>query len=234
MTRSTGSGRWHARTDLRGRRFHRLIVRAYGPPDKLRRTTYVCDCDCGTVGFLVASQALIRNATKSCGCFRREHSRKMGSTRGTHGMYKTPEYAAWNAMVRRCTVPTHRSWARYGGRGITVCPQWLKFENFFADMGVRPSSTHSIERKKNDAGYEPNNCIWGTKVQQMRNRSNTRKITFEGRTLPLMEWAEKTGLPHYVLRSRLKAGWPIEEAITTQLSGTSTTTAPRRFLALTR
>jgi hypothetical protein len=81
-----------------------------------------------------------------------------------------PEYSVWSDMRRRCFTPTHKNYAGYGGRGITVCPRWNSFTTFLADMGPRPSPKHSIDRKDNDGNYEPANCRWATQPEQIRNR----------------------------------------------------------------
>jgi hypothetical protein len=73
-------------------------------------------------------------------------------------------------MRRRCNNPDHADYHRYGARGITVCERWNSFDNFIADMGPKPTKDHSIERVENDKGYSPDNCIWGTKLEQGRNR----------------------------------------------------------------
>jgi hypothetical protein len=74
-------------------------------------------------------------------------------------------------MKQRCLNPNHDSYPRYGGRGIRVCDRWLaSFEDFLADMGRKPSDTHSIDRKDNDGHYDPGNCRWATGVEQQANR----------------------------------------------------------------
>lgn len=84
-----------------------------------------------------------------------------------HGLSGTPEYRAWKNIIYRCTNPEHVHYRHYGGRGITVCEEWLKNPASFIDyMGPRPSLHHSVGRIKNDRGYEPGNVRWETPAQQ--------------------------------------------------------------------
>lgn len=105
----------------------------------------------------------------------------------THLMSKTPTYQSWNSMIRRCTDVKRTNYRHYGGRGIKVCQRWLdSFENFLADMGVRPPDT-SLDRRENDGNYEPGNCKWSTRKEQSNNRrkrARTKTVCSKGHQLP--------------------------------------------------
>jgi hypothetical protein len=119
-------------------------------------------------------------------------------------------------MLARCLTPSDKYYPRYGGRGITVCPEWREFLNFYHDMGPRPSKGHSIDRIDNNGPYEPGNCRWATWTEQERNRRNNRLLTINGETLPVSAWAEKTGVPAGKIYLRLRYGIPPEKAIQAQ------------------
>lgn len=92
-----------------------------------------------------------------------------------HGMRSFPEYENWHNMKQRCLNPSFYGYGNYGGRGITICEQWVKsFVAFYEDMGPRPSPSHSVDRIDNDKGYSPDNCRWATKTVQIVNRRMNR------------------------------------------------------------
>lgn len=155
------------------RREESLIGRMYGARTVVDRVRvdgalrWVCRCACGKLSY-VETRSLVSRPTYSCGCVRVE---KMKLRNTTHGMTKTPEYAAWDSLRQRCKNKTSSAYKDYGGRGIKVCDRWLhSFENFYSDMGPRPSSSHSIDRVDNNGDYTPDNCRWATTKEQGGNK----------------------------------------------------------------
>ena len=109
-----------------------------------------------------------------------------------HGMARTSEYAAWIQIKQRCFNPNDKSYSNYGGRGIKICNRWKNsFENFFTDMGMKPTPRHSIDRIENDGDYCPDNCKWSDSKDQANNRRSNRFITIDSDTLTIAQWAKK-------------------------------------------
>lgn len=173
----------------------------------------VCVCDCGTEK-PVRHEKLLNGSSKSCGCLAIDllttHGHTAKSTRKN-----SHEYWIWNMVVQRCTNPSVKNWNDYGGRGITVCDSWLKFENFFADMGKRPTTLHSLERIDNSLGYSKENCKWATRAEQARNKRNNRMLTIDGETRHLADWCREYGIGHTIVISRINRGWNERDAVTT-------------------
>ena len=119
---------------------------------------------------------------------------------------RSAEYETWASIIKRCTNPKFRHFARYGGRGITVCERWRSYENFLADMGRKPSPAHSIERVDNDRGYEPDNCLWVTDFEQANNKRNNRWIEAFGTRMTASQWSHDTGVPVVTILARLRVG----------------------------
>ena len=167
-------------------------------------------CDCGYVIEVLAS-SVRRGNTKSCGCIRREG----GPKNRKHGMSSSNIYNAWHKMLMRCINPTLKAYPYYGGRGITICERWHKFENFYADMGPRPSPQHSIERIDNDGNYCPENCKWITRAEQNANKRNNIVVEWGGEKMCLAEAARRIGIGYTTLKRRIvELKWPTERALT--------------------
>jgi hypothetical protein len=199
--------------DLTDLRVGRLIVLQRS--HKVRgREFWLCRCDCGTEKALWKHH-LLKSAVKSCGCLRREVTAHKNTKHGQGGRgRKTPEYLAWVGMHTRCTNPQGTGYENYGARGITICDRWREsFENFLTDMGPRPSSAHSVERKDNNRGYEPDNCVWATRVEQANNRRNNRVVTYKGQRLTIVQAAALAGIPAQNVYDRLHLGWSEERAL---------------------
>lgn len=147
-----------------GQKFGRLTVTGEAPIHPYG-WAWECLCDCGKT--IVTRKSGVRNGhTTSCGCRQKDVQAKRLYR---HGLARSALYTTWAGMLQRCYNTKSTAYYLYGRRGITVCERWKTFENFAADMGERPSPTHSIDRKDNDKGYSPDNCRWATKKQQSQN-----------------------------------------------------------------
>jgi hypothetical protein len=193
------------RIDVVGLRFGRLEVIDDANPSSGRRRVK-CRCDCGNEA--VVDPRLLRNGrTKSCGCLQKEKVAITARSMTKHGMTKSPEYNSWTKMKRRCLSPADAKYPLYGGRGIGVCERWLHdFEAFFADVGERPSSTHSLDRIDVNGNYEPGNCRWATPSEQSRNKQKHRLVRHEGVEMPLSQACELAGVNYRSALSRINAG----------------------------
>lgn len=166
--------------NLAGQVFGRLTVVSLSADrgDTGRRTYWNCQCQCGTVKS-IRSDILKRGTTVSCGCYNVEQVKR---THTKHAMCGTPEYNAWVNMRSRCYNKKSRHYKNYGGRGITVCDEWREsFEAFFAEVGLRPSPDHEIDREENDKDYVPGNVQWSLRVDNQKNRRCSKNWIVDGK-----------------------------------------------------
>lgn len=196
--------------DLVGQRFGRLTVESFSHMHV--GAFWNCRCECGT-SLTVSSNNLRRGNSKSCGCLSREIT---GSRFRRHGMSRTRLHRIWGGMLMRCSYEKNGNYDRYGGRGISVCQEWQSSFESFRDWaianGYRDDLT--IDRIDSNGNYEPGNCRWEPLAVQARNTSGNRRITHNGETRCLAEWAEITGLKAATIRNRIEVlGWSIERAL---------------------
>ena len=166
--------------DLTGQRFNRLSVISRAGTDKRGEARWECLCDCGNKTVVLGSH-LRRGETQSCGCFAKERSRETIMripNRGhyTHRGSKTRLYQIWYNMKTRCLNPNNRAFKWYGAVGITICPEWMQFENFqrwALQSGYKEDLT--IERKNPFGNYEPSNCTWIPKSEQRQNQRRSKQ-----------------------------------------------------------
>lgn len=194
------------KTDITGYRFGRLVILREDVGNTKSGRHWMCQCDCGRTS-VASTENLNRGHTRSCGCLWSE-------TLTTHGKSTTPEYVAWANMIQRCNNPANPNFKYYGDRGVTVCAPWVdSFDNFYADMGERPGTDHSIERRDVNGNYEPDNCYWATPLVQANNKRSNVRQELGNVSLTIAQLSNQSEVDYQTIRERLKRGIPVEEAI---------------------
>ncbi len=157
----------------------------------------VAVCDCGR------ERTLFANGVKqnSRGCPRCSRLSMTGvGFKERHGMYQTAIYRTWQKMISRCSNPNNPRYAAYGGRGIVVSEEWRTFENFYHDMGEKPSPKHSLDRIDNNSGYCKENCRWATGFEQYRNRRGNVFVEVLGKRMIFSDAMKFLGLNSSTVR----------------------------------
>jgi hypothetical protein len=153
--------------DRTGQVFGKLTVLSQAGRDTLKKVLWRCKCECSEET-VVVSGSLVTGNTTSCGCDRGNYK---------HGGSGKGSYNTWRAMVRRCTIQTDKDYPRYGGVGVSVCPAWLGYNQFVADMG-EPEGDETLDRINTYGNYEPYNCRWaGVKTQNRNTRLRVNSTT---------------------------------------------------------
>ena len=130
----------------------------------------------------------------------------------------TTEYKTWSKIKSRCLCPTDAGYKNYGGRGITICDEWIDDPyKFIEDMGEKPEPKHlyGIERIDNNKGYSKDNCKWADKKEQANNRRSNIVVEYNGVSMTIEQWANALGIAGKTLRRRYHLGWSIEKMLTT-------------------
>ncbi len=183
--------------DKRGQRFGKLLVLAmdHDKYETLKKVYWICECDCGRLTSVYTGD-LRTNRPGACGCQQNKIK---------HGLCGTRIHRIHSQMIDRCTNPRNTRYHYYGGRGITVCDEWLESVTaFHRDMGDPPDGM-SLDRINVNGSYCKENCRWATQKQQMRNTTRSKMLTVDGVTKPMVEWAETAGAQDYfVIRSRVR------------------------------
>ena len=200
--------------DITGMRFGRLKVLSFSYMNKFRRAAWKCECDCGTIK-IIDGLHLRQGKILSCGCLHKEITIKASTV---HGMHDTPPYNSWAGMLQRCENPNDPRYKDYGGRGIVVCDNWHDYQKFWNDMKGSYAEGLTIDRIDVNGNYCEENCKWSTQKEQANNRRNNHMLSFNGTTQTLAQWADALGINYDTLRYRIKRGWSVERALTTEVS----------------
>lgn len=194
--------------DLTGNKYNMLTV-LRRLPNRGNNAVWECRCDCGNIT-KVTSGNLKNGSVKSCGCLR------LKSTSTTHNKSNSRLYRIWAAMKQRCYNEDYVAYKNYGGRGISICDEWVNsFENFY-DWAINNgySDSLSIERINVNDNYCPSNCTWVTLTEQAQNRRTCYMFQYNNKTQNLAQWCVDLGLDYKLIHNRIfKLKWSFERAI---------------------
>lgn len=187
--------------DLSGRKFEKLKVIKRVENSKGGATRWLCECECGKEKIAYASD-LKSGHTKSCGC----HKIKcLLNSVNFHGKRHTRLYTTWSNMKQRCYNQNSERYKDYGGRGITVCEEWIHDFMSFYIWAIQNgyAENFTLDRKDNDKGYSPDNCRWATYKEQANNKRNNVLITYKGEIKTLSQWADELKMEYDTLYARI-------------------------------
>jgi hypothetical protein len=178
--------------------FGHWAVLRQNPERRYSHIYYDCRCACGAER-TVGAMHLRSGKSTNCGC---EKAKQTSLAHRTHGMTDTRTYQSWCNMKLRCDNPKAVGYQYWGGRGIGYCVRWKSFDAFLADMGPAPDKM-TLDRIDGSKDYGPDNCRWASVKTQQNNKRSNRRITYQGRTKTLSEWAEELGVDYGALKWRV-------------------------------
>jgi hypothetical protein len=202
-----------------GQKFGRLTVVEFARRGTYRRM-WRCSCSCGEA-VVVATSHLRSGHTRSCGCLltdtlvvrnkSQENRSRVGMRSVKHGLSGSPEYKIYYGARNCCRSTDPAAYAMYGARDIEF--RFANVEEFFAALGPRPSSRHSLDRIDNDGHYEPSNVRWATRREQANNTRRNRVVSAFGQSRSVAQWSAETGFRQKLITARLNSGWLPERAL---------------------
>ena len=198
--------------DLTGQKFGRLTVVRFDHKENGRKY-YLCQCDCGNFK-IVSNHSLKSGNTKSCGCLHKEILIQRNKDNRIHHPENERLLRIWRAMLHRCYKETDEHYDYYGGRGIKVCDDWHDFETFQKwALANGYADNLTIDRLDGNKDYCPENCSWATMTVQNNHKSDTKWLTYKGKTQSLSDWCRELGLDYFRTKTRLNSlGWSVEDA----------------------
>ena len=197
--------------NLKGKKFNKLQVIERVIKENNKQTYWKCICECGDTT-IVTSAHLKNGHTKSCGCLQKEVVKNMMTT---HNLTHTKLFKVWRGIIDRTLYPSNKKYKNYGGRGITICCEWLNDFKVFYDWAINNGYKEglTIDRIDVNGNYEPNNCRWVNWKTQQNNRRNNHYITYNNETHTMKEWSELLGINYATLSMRInKYKWSIERS----------------------
>jgi len=195
-----------------GDKYNRLVAIKFDHKNNDGKQFWLFKCDCGNEK-IIETNKVKSGHTKSCGCLRKEIMKKNRTDYKIHGMSEMPTYGVWEGIKGRCLNKNSKAYKNYGARGITICKRWMKFENFYEDMGKKPKDL-TLDRIDNNKGYCKENCRWATKREQANNRRDNVFASINGVQIPFTELAEMFGLKRNTLYERLyRYNWSLEKSL---------------------
>lgn len=206
------------REEYLNKKYNGLTVKGF--EHKNNSLSWLCECECGSMK-IYNPYKVITGHTKTCGCGKVERCHRLTELyRTKHGGRHERLYNIWHGMKLRCYTPTNKDYNNYGGRGITICEEWINDYAAFRKWALTNGYADdlSIDRIDNDKGYSPDNCRWVNTIKQNNNRRSNHLITYKGETKSIADFCNEKGLSFQTIYARIvHRGWSVEKALETPI-----------------